>query len=247
MKTENYLFACILSMLFVNLAYGYPPLSPYSYCAANPVNVVDPDGRDIYRFDNKTGTMVLYAKTKDKFDQIGIFKRVKDKKTGQVSYEPKEGKPGKVKTMIDEIEKGILSDGMNFKTSANVIETGNPGQPTIDGFQDFIIQFADMIGREMSGLYFTPTGSDQIRYIHIGSYENNKHNHSTPNPPYPTVRPDLLGHIEPHTAWHTHPSISPYSDRTQPSGEDIKYKNSQVDNGVKQFIILTDGYSPIVY
>lgn len=80
MKTENYLFACILSMLFVNLAYGYPPLSPYSYCAANPVNVVDPDGRDIYRFDNKTGTMVLYAKTKDKFDQIGIFKRVKDKK-----------------------------------------------------------------------------------------------------------------------------------------------------------------------
>lgn len=222
-------------------------MSPYSYCAANPVNVVDPDGRDIYRFDNKTGTMVLYAKTKDKFDQIGIFKRVKGKKTGLVSYEPKDDAAGNVKIKIDKIEKGILSDGMNFMTSANVIETGNPGQPTIDGFQDFIIQFADMIGREMSGFYFTPTGSDQIRYIHIGSYENNKHNHSTSSPPFYYVRPDLSGHIEPHTAWHTHPSISPYFDRTQPSGEDIKYKNNQVDNGVKQFIILTDGYSPIVY
>ncbi len=29
-------------------------ISPYAYCGSDPVNYVDPDGRDIYRYDKKT-------------------------------------------------------------------------------------------------------------------------------------------------------------------------------------------------
>ena len=34
------------------MADKYPSISPYAYCAWNPVKLVDPDGRDIYHFNN---------------------------------------------------------------------------------------------------------------------------------------------------------------------------------------------------
>ena len=33
------------------LSEKYYHISPYAYCAGNPVNLVDPDGIDIYMFD----------------------------------------------------------------------------------------------------------------------------------------------------------------------------------------------------
>ena len=35
------------------LSEKYYHISPYAYCAGNPVNLVDPDGRDIYLFDEQ--------------------------------------------------------------------------------------------------------------------------------------------------------------------------------------------------
>lgn len=48
----------------------------------------------------------------------------------------KTNKNGEARTRIDNIEKGILSDGMNFKTNANVWEVGGQEQPTVEGFQN---------------------------------------------------------------------------------------------------------------
>ena len=42
----------------------YPSISPYAYCAWNPVTVIDPDGRDWYRND-ETGS-VLWSDNNDK-------------------------------------------------------------------------------------------------------------------------------------------------------------------------------------
>ena len=53
------------------LADKYPSISPYAYCAWNPVKLVDPDGRDIWKIDN-LGNIVDHTESND-FDQIHIM------------------------------------------------------------------------------------------------------------------------------------------------------------------------------
>ena len=54
------------------MADKYPSISPYAYCAWNPVKLVDPDGRDMddYKFNEKTGELTLVRRTDDDFDII---------------------------------------------------------------------------------------------------------------------------------------------------------------------------------
>ena len=55
------------------MAYGYQPVSPYSYCMGNPINFVDPDGEDVWEMDYKgrvkwvspSQEHVMYALDKD--------------------------------------------------------------------------------------------------------------------------------------------------------------------------------------
>ena len=53
MKTKRFLILtaiiCIASLFSVDLAYGHYPVSPYVFCNNNPVNFVDPDGKDWIR------------------------------------------------------------------------------------------------------------------------------------------------------------------------------------------------------
>ncbi len=51
------------------MAAKYGSLSPYSYCAGNPVNIVDPDGNDNYQVDSY-GYVSLIEKTDDDFDRL---------------------------------------------------------------------------------------------------------------------------------------------------------------------------------
>lgn len=53
------------------MADKYPSISPYAYCAWNPVKLVDPDGRDIWKIDN-LGNIVDHTESND-FDQIHII------------------------------------------------------------------------------------------------------------------------------------------------------------------------------
>ena len=74
MKTKRLLILpaiiCMASLFSVDLAYAYHPVSPYAYCNGNPIKYVDPNGMDVYRYDDKTGEMILFQKTDDNFDQI---------------------------------------------------------------------------------------------------------------------------------------------------------------------------------
>ena len=47
----------------------YPHLSPYLYCAANPLRYTDPTGKDYYNI-NKMGIITLFKKTDDLSDRL---------------------------------------------------------------------------------------------------------------------------------------------------------------------------------
>ena len=48
----------------------YPSISQYNYCVWNPVKLVDPDGRDVWKFDTE-GNMTEHIENKD-YDQFQV-------------------------------------------------------------------------------------------------------------------------------------------------------------------------------
>ena len=220
------------------LADKYYSISPYAFCNNNPVNFIDPDGEDIYRYDDKSGTFHLYQKNDDEFDQIARFKYNKD--TGE--HDLRRKRNGNVKFRMDNIEKGVLSDGINL---LNDSQSWSTDDVSVEGFERFIIEYSDMVGREMGGYYYTEIGGTDIKYINSGMGKNNTRTMSYPGPGIFRVRADLYGRVAPHTNWHTHPSNA--ENKLKPSDEDKKFKFNQSKHGLKRFIILTGGSSPIEY
>lgn len=82
---------------------------------------------DIYRFDDKTGTFHLMETNKYKTDKVMGFHQ--DKGTG--SWKRNTGF-FQTKTRMDGIEKGILNDGINFKSENNLIAIGGEGQASLE-------------------------------------------------------------------------------------------------------------------
>ena len=220
------------------LSEKYYGISPYAFCNNNPINFVDPDGMDIYRYDDKSGTFHLYQETDDDYDQIAKFKYNKD--PGE--YKLKTTRKGKIKVRMDNIEKGVLSDGINLLTNSQVWSTNDV---SIEGFQNFIIDYSDMVGREMGGYYYTEIGGMDIKYINSGMGKNNTRTMSYPGPGIFSTRRDLYGKVTPHTNWHTHPSNA--ENKMEPSDDDNRFKSKNSKHGLIRFIILTGGASPIEY
>ncbi len=50
------------------------------------------------------------------------------------TYTLKTNRKGEARTRMDNVEKSILSDGMNFMTNDNMWTIGGAGQPTVEGF-----------------------------------------------------------------------------------------------------------------
>ncbi len=133
------------------MADKYPSISPYAYCAWNPVKLVDPDGRDIYRLNTSDGSLTLYHKTKDNTDKIiagsfsGIGRAKRFKETNSTT-----------------ISKGVL-DGRNGA------DYSKSGFTSSDGNQEAAIDAAKFISYnlhvEVSGAGFTAKNGDEDAQI----------------------------------------------------------------------------------
>ncbi len=64
------------------MADKYPNLSPYAYCAWNPVKLVDPDGREINPVYDKNGDYI--GNTKEGFTGVPII--IDDRRLKQCLY-----------------------------------------------------------------------------------------------------------------------------------------------------------------
>lgn len=230
------------------LCEKYYGVSPYVYCSNNPITRFDPDGMDDYRYDDKTGQFYLMNKTDDKTDRVlGYHKN----KTGE--YE-QNTKWYQTKIRMDGIEKGILSDGVNFKENDNVISVGGEGGPTVTGVENFVIELSEMARVEISGFEYSKKEETEVSNVYIGRYHSSKDKPSRWNTDRnsfcnidPTLakvesRNDLIYYVK----FHTHLSSFSDSDKLQPSDADKKYKERH-QKAIKKFIILTRGYSPIEY
>lgn len=218
------------------LAHKYYPYSLYNFTLNNPIIYIDPKGKDVYRYDEKTGALILEKQTDDKADQIGKFK--KDKKTGE--YVLKTNSKGEVKTSVDNIEKGILKDGINFKENNQVIEVGGKGQPSQKGVENFILAFSDYIDKEIAGYGLGKKGETKVSYMYIGNFSDNDPTTSYAHYNLNTVRPDLIGTVSPLVNFHSHLSRFGDAARLQPSDKDLKNKENDSQFGVKNFVIITN-------
>ncbi len=175
-EAESEVGAATPAMSIDPMCEKYPWISPYAYCKNNPINRIDPDGMDDYRFDDKTGTFHLMKTTDDKTDRVRGYSQ--DKKTGEWKENTKWYQ---TKTRMDGVEKGILSNGINFKTENNLIAIGGENQATLEGVQNFVVDLSEMVGKEISGYDIANRGSDNPSYVHVGKYVNNKWDSSLKN------------------------------------------------------------------
>ncbi|MDL2230805.1 RHS repeat-associated core domain-containing protein [Bacteroidales bacterium OttesenSCG-928-L19] len=133
------------------LAGKYPSLSPYVYCANNPVMLVDPDGRDL----ELTFYTSKYGNTKDEFTKIvnqglgGQFEAdYKQIGEGKYMLDLKATKDGgdvsklstEQKAFYDEL-KGMIDD---HSTTAKVSVKGGKTDITIGNFETSTIDIFDI-------------------------------------------------------------------------------------------------------
>ena len=139
--------------------------------------LVDPDGKDDYRFDSKTGTFYLMEKTEDNTDRVCGYHY--DKKTGQ--YQKNDGIFSS-KVQMSDIEKGILKDGLDLMNNDLLLSVGGENNPSVQGVKEFVLGFSELINREISGMGYSVDGSGNISDIVIGNYYDNTYTHSSCGP-----------------------------------------------------------------
>ncbi len=215
-------------------AESFYHISPYTYCAGDPVNLVDPDGKDIYRFDKDTGEFICEEYTNDKFDQIGKYKYEDGK------YVLERRSNGKPKLLVSRVAKGILFPGANFKENQGEFIIGGTHGLTEQEFQLFVFELSYLSEVELSGYYFANKGETSTSYILMGKYKRNTRTESYK----PIIDYNKINLYDPVASWHTHPENIGPSGRDLGSAEnDYKYHPTIK----RHFIIARDEYNQYWY
>ena len=215
-------------------AESFYHISPYTYCAGDPVILVDPDGEATKALITETGEFICEERNDDKFDQIGNYRKRKGK------YELRKHSSGKPKFLIEHVAKGILFNGANFKESQGEFIVGGTSGLTEQDFQSFVFELSYLTGVELSGYYFANKGETSTSYILMGKYKRNTRTESDK----PIIDYKKINLYDPVASWHTHPENIGPSGRDLDSAEDDYQYHPTIK---RHFIIARDEYNRYRY
>ena len=210
-------------------------VNPYNFVQNNPLIRIDPYGLTDYTLNRKSGEVAQVGEANDEPDRI-----LKTNRRGEVKYKNN----GEAKVAIDNIEQGILSDGINLKDDNQLIEVGGEDQASIEGVERFALQLSDYVGREIGGTYFSLDQAEGTTHIGIGGYELNTETNTRNFGNNLNGVIDNLRDIQRYEFrgfFHTHPELSRgHDERFIPSPADIRLRNAGLLNNPNlRYFILT--------
>jgi RHS repeat-associated protein len=159
------------------MAEKYESWSVYQYVRNNPILRIDPNGMDDYKINRESGAMELVKKTDDETDRV-VKTYSRKSKRGEVKYK----KNGEAKTAFGGVEKGILSDGINFQKDDNIIKIGGEGQASVDGVKSFTLKLSEYVGKEIKGFSYSSNASGDVTDMLLGKYNGNTRTTSKSSP-----------------------------------------------------------------
>ncbi|MBS1559345.1 MAG: hypothetical protein JST69_11540 [Bacteroidetes bacterium] len=221
-------------------------VTPYNFVQNNPINRVDPTGLTDFAMNKKTGEITQVGDKNNDPDRIVRTDKngnVLKKGDGFLGFLVSKAHRGEAKTAIGGIEKGILSNGVNFQNNHTTIAVGGKDQPSLAGVRDFALKLSNYVDKEVGGQYLSNKGSTSTDYVAFGPYKNNDAQNERSGL---ILDPSLLGKVNITADWHTHLSRFGDSDRLVPSGlstpgGDMEYKRGSAPNYPSlRFLIITN-------
>jgi len=176
------------------LCEKYYSISPYAYCGNNPVNRIDPDGRDDYSVNSK-GQIELIKKTEDELDKLIALG-----KNNKVEYDD----DGNMTNSSFDVKKGILD---NQKKSGKTTYMSVAGNEQAEGMFKFLSENTEVEWGRLSygkSSNYLSTNNDAYdngietvaynKYLKGGNAAQIKSiDHSHPNGTLPSGFPEVQG------------------------------------------------------
>ena len=171
------------------MADKYPSLSPYAYCAWNPIKLVDPDGRDVWEID-RNGRVIdrIEDKTQDAFHIVEKNENGKYQRVDNLSIRFDYG------TIVDQRnpEVQIIRKGIKSKVQLTLFEV--KGDENATKLFEFMGQHGITTDVEWSHLKIGTQDSEKNIVVTSGNYNFSAVNGYIFNMGY-TIREDNHSHV----------------------------------------------------